>query len=249
MRHTFTDVGSKRVHALVVDPPAGRSAASVVLVPGLGLPKYALPTAHAIAARGVSVALLDLPGFGLGEPNSTRPNVHAIGLMTAAWVISQPTDDRTTIIGHSTGAQAALIAALSAQQRHPNLSLVMAGPTFTPPQRRWPHLARAAVTAYRDDTLRQIRPSEVARGWWGVPSILLSGLADAPDERVGRLRMPLSLTSGVHDSFAPRRWLERLATLAVASPRVRVSTQPGSHNNPYTHPHHVADVVLDSLSA
>lgn len=249
MRHTFTDVGSKRVHALMIDPPAGPSAASVVLVPGLGLPKYALPTAHAIAARGVSVALLDLPGFGLGEPNSTRPNIHAIGLMAAAWIMCQPTAARTTIIGHSTGSQAALTAALAAQERHLKLSLVMAGPTFTPPQRRWPRLARAAVTAYRDDTVRQIRPSEVARGWWGVPSIVLSGLADAPDERVGRLRMPLSLTAGVHDSFAPTAWLEQLAARATASPRVRVSTQPGSHNNPYTHPHHIADVVFDSLSA
>ncbi len=249
MRHTFTDVGSKRVHAYVIDPPTGPSAASVVLVPGLGLPKYALPTAHAIAARGVSVALLDLPGFGLGEPNSTRPNIHAIGLMASAWVMHQPTAERTTIIGHSTGSQAALTAALAAQERHPNLSLVLAGPTFTPPQRRWRRLARAAVTAYRDDTVRQIRPSEVARGWWGVPSILLSGLADAPDQRVGRLRMPLSLTSGVHDSFAPTEWLEQLASRATSSPRVRVSTQPGSHNNPYTHPHHIADVVFDSLSA
>ena len=197
----------------------------------------------------MSVALLDLPGFGLRDANSTRPNVHAIGLMAAAWIMSQPTVERTTIIGHSTGSQAALTAALAAQERHPNLSLVMAGPTFTPPQRRWPHLARAAVTAYRDDTLRQLRPSEVARGWSGVPSILLSGLADAPDQRVGRLRMPLSLTSGVHDSFAPTEWLEQLALCATSSPRVRVSTQPGSHNNPYTHPHHLADVVFDSLSA
>ena len=249
MRHTFTDVGSKRVHALVLDPPTGPSTASVVLVPGLGLPKYALPTAHAISVRGFSVALLDLPGFGLGEPNSTRPDIHAIGLMAAAWIMSRPTADRTTIVGHSTGSQAALTAALSAQERHPNLSLVMAGPTFTPPQRRAPQLARAALTAYRDDTLRQIRPREVARGWWGVPSILLSGLADAPDERVGRLRMPLSLTSGVHDSFAPADWLARLAARATASPRVRVCTQPGSHNNLYTHPHHIADVVLDSLGA
>ena len=249
MRHTFTDVGSKRVHAIVVDPSAGPSNASVVLVPGLGLPKYALPTAHALAARGVSVALLDLPGFGLGEPNSTRPDINAIGLLAAAWIMVQPATRRTTLIGHSTGSQAALTAALSAQERHPNLTLVMAGPTFTPPQRRASRLARAAVTAYRDDTVRQIRPSEVARGWWGVPSILLSGLADAPDERLGRLRIPLSLTSGVHDSFAPAAWLEQLATRATLSPRVRVSTQPGSHNNLYTHPHHVADVVLDSLRA
>ena len=66
---------------------------------------------------------------------------------------------------------------------------------------------------------------------------------------MGRLRMPLSLTAGVHDSFAPCDWLEQLAAQATSSARVRVSTAPGSHNNLYTHPHHVVDVVLDSLGA
>lgn len=249
MRHTVTDVGSKRVHAYVIEPPAGPSTDSVVLVPGLGLTHYALPTVHALAARGMTATLLDLPGFGHPEPNRTRPNIHAIGLLAAAYILRQPRAGRTTILGHSTGSQAALTAALTAQERHPNLTLVMAGPTFTPSQRRLPHLARAFVTAYRDDSVSQIRLNEIVRGWSEVPSILLSGLTDAPDDRVRRLRMPLSLTSGVHDSFAPLPWLERLAAHATASPRVRVSTQPGSHNNLYSHPQEVTDVVLDSLGA
>lgn len=251
MRHTFTDVGSKRVHAYVIDPEEGEGSTtdSVVLVPGLGLPAYALPTAHALAARGVTVTLLDLPGFGLAEPNSTRPNIHAIGLLAAAWLMHHPVAGRTALIGHSTGAQAALTAALGVQDRHPDLRLVLAGPTFAPPQRRIRRLAWATLHAYRDDTLSQLRLREVLRGWWGVPSILFSGLADAPEKRITALRIPLTLTSGEHDAFAPAAWLHRLSTCAAASGRVRVTTEPGSHNNLFTHPEHVADVVLDSLRA
>lgn len=249
MRHTFTDVGSKNVHAYVVDPvsPVSSSAPIAVLVPGLGLPKYALPTAHALAARGIATTLLDLPGFGLGVPNSTRPNIHAIGLMAAAWLRAHPTDRPIALLGHSTGAQAALIGAIAAQGFVPDLRLVMFGPTFVPAQRHWPTLVAATLAAYRDDTLREVRPSEVARGWLGVPSILLSGKADRTDVRVRGLRLPLSLASGVHDAFAPAWWLEHLAGEAHRSPRVRTAKIPGSHNNLFTHPHHVAEVVVRAL--
>ncbi|MBB2986811.1 alpha/beta hydrolase [Terracoccus luteus] len=249
MHDSFTDTGSKSVHAVVVDPPTGPSEALVVLVPGLGLLKYALPTAHALARRGLSTRLLDLPGFGLPTPDSTRPNIHAIGLMTAAWVRQQAVGRPVVIIGHSTGSQAALTGALAAQEFHDDLALVMAGPTFVPAQRRWPRLLLATLTAYRDDTLRQLRPSEIARGWHGVPEILLSGLDDAVDQRLPRLRVPLHLTSGEHDSFAPAAWLTRLAAVAGASPWVRTTTLPGSHNNLYTHPDAVADVIAVTREA
>lgn len=246
---SFTDTGSKSVHAVVVDPPDGPSDALVVLVPGLGLLKYALPTAHALARRGLSTRLLDLPGFGLATPNSTRPNIHAIGLMAAAWVRQQAASRPVVLIGHSTGSQAALTGALAAQEFHDDLALVMAGPTFVPAQRRIPRLLLAALTAYRDDTPRQLRASEIARGWHGVPEILLSGLDDAVDERLPRLRVPLHLTSGEHDSFAPADWLARLADVASGSPWVRTTTLPGSHNNLYTHPDAVADVIAATRDA
>jgi hypothetical protein len=68
-------------------------------------------------------------------------------------------------------------------------------------------------------------------------------MRDRPDERTRRLTVPLTLTSGEADSFAPRWWLDRLAEAAVTSPRVSVATLPGSNNNLFTHPHIVADPV------
>ena len=69
-------------------------------------------------------------------------------------------------------------------------------------------------------------------------------MADAPDRRLARLRLPLTLTAGVDDSFAPLWWLETLANSAVCAPRTRVVVTGGSHNNPDTHPDELADVIL-----
>ena len=149
------------------------------------------------------------------------------------------------LLGHSTGAQAALTAALGVQEVRPDLALVLAGPTFVPRQRRFLPLAAATLTAYRRDSLRElvIAPS-VARGRLGVVNILRSGMRDAPEARVRRLVLPLTLTAGEADSYAPRWWLDRLAAAAALTPHVEVSTLPGSHNNVFTEPDQVAELVV-----
>lgn len=253
VRETTTIVGSRSVHAWVFDPRSGASDAVAVFVPGLGLPRYGLPTLRALAGRGVSGIALDVPGFGSARPRSTAANIHAVGLQVASWLDVRLSGDShgrpIALIGHSTGAQAALTAAVLAQHRHPALALVMAGPTFPPDQRRWGPLVRATLTAYRDDTVGELHPTEFARGRWGLVSILRSAMADAPDERLAGVTVPVSLTAGVHDTFAPRWWLQRLAESAIASPRVRTVMLGGSHNNLFTHPEEVADVVVDALTA
>jgi hypothetical protein len=54
------------------------------------------------------------------------------------------------------------------------------------------------------------------------------------------------LTAGEADTYAPREWLDRLA-VAAGSTNIGVRSLPGSHNNPFTHPEELADVVLEAV--
>ena len=239
------DVGGRRVHGWRATPDgAARLAGGVVIVPGLGLPQYTFPTVLAVAARGLECTVLDLPGFGTSGVDATRPHVHAVGRAAAEWVVAQPPSAVTVLVGHSTAAQAALTAALALQEVRRDLALVLAGPTFVPRQRRFLPLALATLTAYRRDSLRElvVVPS-LARGRLGVVDILRSGMRDDPEARVRRLALPLTLTSGEADSYAPRWWLDRLAAAATQAPHVEVSTLPGSHNNLFTEPDRLAEVL------
>jgi pimeloyl-ACP methyl ester carboxylesterase len=77
--------------------------------------------------------------------------------------------------------------------------------------------------------------------------IVQSGQRDRPEERVRSLRVPLVLTAGEADSFAPREWMDELA--AAAGGPCRVAVLPGSHNNLFTHPEEFAAVVRGAVPA
>ena len=77
----------------------------------------------------------------------------------------------------------------------------------------------------------------------GIAVMLHSGMRDAPERRIAVLPAPLTITSGVHDAFAPTAWLDTLATSAVAAASTRTSLLGGSHNNLFTHPDELADLA------
>lgn len=252
VQETWTAIVDARVHAWVVGPWPGEEAAYplVVMLPGLGLPSYTRPTVHALARSGVTCAVLDLPGFGTRRRLGSSPDIVSVGRMAAAWVMAQAAGRPVVVVGHSTGAQSALGAALLVQQEREDVSLVLAGPTFRPEHRRLPRLLSATPSAYRDDRLGElVVVPDAARGHLGVLSVLRSGMRDAPEERLAGLRTPLTLTAGEHDAFAPLPWLATLAGAAVLSPKVRTVVAPGSHNNLYTHPLEVSRVITESLVA
>jgi pimeloyl-ACP methyl ester carboxylesterase len=62
---------------------------------------------------------------------------------------------------------------------------------------------------------------------------------------VGLLTVPLTVTAGEADTFAPRDWLDLLARRAGAASRAVVL--PGSHNNPFAHPELFGALVLEAL--
>ena len=243
VRDHHTDVRGRTVHWVTVGEQPTGTGPLVVILPGLGLPFYTRPTARAVVELGLGCAVLDLPGFGSDRPWPTRPTIHAIGMTAARWVEAVAPDRAVVVLGHSTGAQAALTTGLALSARRRDVSLVMAGPTFAPSQRRLLRLAATAPLAYRHDRPDEVDPREVYRGRTGIVAMLHSGLRDAPEQRIAALRLPVTLTAGLDDAFAPAEWLDQLACSACRAPHVRTSLLDGSHNNLFTHPREVAELV------
>ena len=215
------------------------------------MPSYVIPTATALAVRGLACVVLDLPGFGTTSGLHCAPDVTAMGEAAAAWVARLPITTRVVLMGHSTGSQAALTAALEVQHSCPNAALVMAGPTFQPAHRRLAGLALTTLTAYQNETLRETLAvvPDAARGHLRIARIIASGMRDRPEEWLAGLRLPLVLTAGRHDTYAPRSWLETLRRAASHSPLVTCEVLPGSHNNLYTHPAELAHLIDNTRRA
>lgn len=243
VRERWTTVRGRDVHCLTIGGTRSGSGPLVVVLPGLGLPFYTLRTARALVGRGLDCVVLDLPGFGSDRPWPTRPNIHATGLTAARWVEAEAPERPVVVVGHSTGAQAALTAGLALSARRRALCVVLAGPTFAPEQRRLRRLARTTPFAYRHDPPNELNPAELYRGRAGIIAMLHSGLRDAPEQRIAHLPVPVTLTAGAQDAFAPVEWLDLLARSACGAPTVRTSLLDGSHNNLFTHPDEVAGLV------
>lgn len=230
------------------EPTRSGLAGLAVLVPGLGLPRYLLPLARHLATQGLETVLLDAlawRGRAGGSAQRAVPTIAGLSELTAAW-LSRQDDGPIVVVGHSTGSQVALEAVLRTQRRRPALALVMGGPTFTPEQRRLRGLVPAALTSYLKDPPRELVVlKDVARVRTDLVHIVQSGRRHPTDRRVGLLAVPLIVTAGEADSFAPRDWLDLLDSRAGDSSRAVVL--PGSHNNPFTHPEEFGALVLESL--
>lgn len=242
---SWTALPDRQIHAW--EARGSAKGPLVVVLPGLGLPSYAAPTVRALAHRGATAVLLDLPGFGERGLLGASPNITGVGVAAAQWIRRRHHRGRLLIVGHSTGAQAALTTGLAVQQEHPDAEMVLAGPTFVPAQRRLGALIRSTPRAYRDDSLRELRVlPAVARGRLGVWTMLRSGLRDAPERRIAELRLGVTLTAGRTDAFAPSWWLDLLAASARRAAYADVVVNPGSHNNLFTHPFELAETILGS---
>jgi surfactin synthase thioesterase subunit len=230
--------------------PANPAAAlgTVVVLPGLGLPRYTLPLARELAGRALDTVVVDsLAARWARRPNRVAPTIGDMAAATATWLASADLCAPLVVLGHSTGAQVALEVVLALQGSVPHLALTMAGPTFTPAQRRPRRLLPAALTAYRKDTPKELVVlKDLARVRTDVVRIVLSGLRHHPEERIRGLRVPVCLTAGEADSFAPAPWLQLLAERSGGPARVEVL--PGSHNNVFPHATEVADLLVSVMA-
>ena len=210
----------------------------VVMLPGLGAPGYLAPWVRRIAAW-TRVTVLDLPGWRWGRARACPPTVAGVGTAAADWLVAGDRRD-VVLLGHSTGAQAASLAALRVPDRL--AGLVLAGPTFEPATRTvLSLLRRGASTLVRERwaEIPAVLPSYLHSGGYGVLGFLGTALRDRPEERAVQLRLPVLVLTGEWDGFAPPAWAHRLAGLAAG----RCAVLPGAHNACFTHPD-AADAAL-----
>lgn len=216
----------------------GAGVPELVVVPGLGALGYLLPTAR-VCATWTRVHLLDLPGSGWRRTARLPADLAAVSGALAGWLAQVPAAP-VLLLGHSTGAQAALRAALSSPAAVS--CLVLGGATFTPEARRPTGLVvRTALTVVHE------RPGELPavlpyylRGARRLPELLRSATADRPEDVVGALVPPLLVLRGRHDRLCSRGFAQELARRA---PRGEVVELPGSHNVPWTHPQEVSQAL------
>lgn len=225
-------------------PDGGTARAHVVVVPGLGALGYLVPLVRELGRRGLRATLLDLPGFGRSDGLGCPPSVEDVAVATARWCAGLGDGEPLVLAGHSSGAQAALLAALRLQDDgHPPGAVVLAGPTIAPNQRSLPKLIARAPLAFRRDSPAELSVvADYRRAGRDVLTMLRSAIRDRPERSIRELRAPLLVTAGRQDAFAPPGWLVMLAH-AAASRSVRVVRLPGSHNNPYTHPDALATLI------
>ncbi|UJW30549.1 alpha/beta hydrolase [Saccharothrix sp. AJ9571] len=230
--------GDRRVRSLEAGPPH-RATAPVVLVPELGALGYLLDTVDACSTRSRAF-LLDVPGFGHRPPRPCPAEVPAVGETVGAWLSAVPTEP-VVLVGHSTGAQAALHAAVAAP--HLVRALVLIGPTIPPALGPFPALVRAFVRNSRHEP-----PGEIPVTWpyylRGGPRLMTrfirSARQDRPERLIGAVSCPTLLIRGEHDAFAPRTWLDQLA---AACPNARTETAPGAHAFPYQYGGLTAELI------
>ena len=236
-------VAGRPVRSLVAGTPRP-GVAELVVVPGLGALGYLLPVVRACAAW-TRVHLLDLPGFGHRATARLPAELGAVAATAAAW-LAEAAPAPVLLVGHSTGAQAALRAALT---RPAGVGgLVLAGATFSPQGRRVPGLLRQVAA-----TLPHELPGELPavlpyylRGARGLPALLRSAMSDRPEEAVPALVVPLVVLRGRRDALCPPLWAQ---TLASAAPSGRVRVVPGAHNAPYSEPALTAAALRDAAVA
>ncbi len=213
---------------------------TLVVVPGLGALGYLTPALEACGGW-TAAGLLDLPGYGSVDTARSPSTLAAVASAVAGWLrVAAP--GPVLLLGHSTGAQAALRAALAVPERV--AGLVLAGPTFPPQARTWGALAIRVARTARHERFAEVPAvwPEYVRSHGRFLSLLRSGMADRPEDAVTGVTCPLLVLRGEHDAVSPGEWAQRLAGSGG-----RCLTLPGAHNFPFTHPDATSEAVRGLL--
>ena len=233
----WTTLPTRLVRSLVAGTPRA-GVPELVVVPGLGALGYLLPTVRA-CATWTRVHLLDVPGFGHRATAGLPADLASAADTVAAW-LAAAAPARVLLLGHSTGSQSALRAAVT----RPGAveQLVLAGATFAPHARRFPPLLRDVARTLVHEQLGELPAvlPDYARGGRGVAVLLRSALADRPEDAVGDVPSRVTVLRGAHDHLCPRDWAQELADRAQDG---RVVVLPGGHNVPYTCPTGMAQAL------
>lgn len=213
----------------------------VVLIPGLGAVGYMLELLHACGGW-TRATLVDLPGFGQRRTADSPSDLASLTRTLLGALPGSP----CVLVGHSTGTQVAMRAALDAPVGVG--ALVLVGPTFEPAARRPGVLVARHMRTSAFEPPGQLRYTlpDYLRGGRRFREYLSSALDDRPEEYIGRIEVPVIAARGRHDHFASQQWVQRLATDARNG---RARTLPGAHAVPYNHPGAVAHLVGEAAAA
>ncbi|WP_166382815.1 alpha/beta fold hydrolase [Catellatospora methionotrophica] len=216
----------------------------MVIVAGLGAVGMMRRTMTVIGSRTRCV-LLDLPGYHHSGPASCAPTIEDIADLVAAWLRDHTTTP-VILLGHSTGAQAALRAAVKA----PGLvdMLVMAGPTLVPAARRpWGLTRKLARTLIHESVSAGIAvcPDFARAGIRNLLQFARSGMDDRPEQIMPIVSCPVLVITGEHDHLAPPSWAHRLAAMATEGSAVTIA---GAHSFPHTMPRTVSDLIRQAAA-
>lgn len=236
-----TQVGGLRSYVHRTRPDhASAGSLDVVIVPGLAVSRYLMPTAGELAASGAACELLDLPGFGASDDPPTPLDVHGF-----ANVVADHLRDRkgkpVVLVGHSSGTQVAALTAVDAGL--PIARVVLASPTLDPRYRR--RLGRLLARWWKDgrrepkSLVRQQRPEWRRPGFRRIATLLRSMRKRHLEDVLPRVPCPVTVVRASEDPLCTQEWA---AGLAAAG---RLVTVPGlPHAFPYQDPAAVARLIL-----
>src|SRR5262245_5725139 len=208
--------------------------------------RYLVPLAERLTP-GVTVIVPDLPGFGRSRGPRRALGVGALADAVAGLVRALGLE-RTSVLGHSMGAQVAVEVAV----REPDLvdRLVLVGPPMDPAApglvrqlARWfgtaPHEHPALFPVLMRDALR----AGPRRGL----ATFRAAMRDPLLEKLPRLRTPTLVVRGERDRIAPEAWA---GAIAAGAPSGRVAVVPrGAHALNFSRPDALAAIVGEFLRA
>ena len=203
----------------------------VVAVPGLAVADYLQPAVCALGAW-TRAHLVELPGFsGSGEPPHPM-DVPQFADAVLQWLAAGP--EKAVLVGHSSGTQ---VAARVAARRPPSVrAVVLASPTIDP---RFRSMRRVLLAWRRNHALEppsldeQHTAERQRAGLRRVRHALQVHLADALEDVVPQVPVPVLVLHGDQDRLCTEAWARQLSELA---PDGRFRIVPGAHSFPWTAP-------------
>lgn len=211
------------------------SAASVVMVPGLGLGQEACtPTLTRLPPGS---RLVRLPGYGLPAHGDVdlAPAALAAALMRAVGDASTP----VVLVGHSASCQT--VAEAAAQFPARVSAVVLIGPTTDPRSASWARLVQRWLRTACWERPWQV-PLLVREYARTGPRSMLRAMDAARRHRIqeplARCRVPILVLRGRRDRIAPEDWCRQLGGDDV------VTLAAGAHMIPLTHGPDVARAVM-----
>ena len=204
----------------------------VVVVPGLAVADYLQPALCELGSW-TRAHLVELPGFsGSGEP----PHPLDVGQFTDAMVqwLDASGLGGVVLAGHSSGTQVA--ARVAVRRPREVRALVLASPTIDP---RFRSLRRVLLAWRRNHALEppsldaQHTSERQRAGLRRVRHALSAHLADALEDVVPQVQVPVLVLHADQDRLCTQAWARELAALA---PDGRFCAVPGAHSFVWTAP-------------